>query len=162
LALIALSRNRLLLSACFVYTMILEWVGTAIGNWRWAAQVPLVGLHSANPPAGVGILYILLDLIVVGITAGVARSRSREGAGWMFVVRAPDWIRDQGMRGTSRRLWWVLISIIVSPDDRKRTASRARPPARRALTAIAARAPRRTDRHARGAARRRRRCADRR
>src|SRR5436305_14324653 len=53
LALIHTSRNRLLLSACFVYTMILEWVGTAIGNWRWAADVPWMHLHSANPPAGV-------------------------------------------------------------------------------------------------------------
>ena len=67
LALIQTSRNRLLLASCFVYTMILEWVGTAIGNWRWAAEVPYVGLHSANPPAGVGILYIVLDLIVIGI-----------------------------------------------------------------------------------------------
>jgi hypothetical protein len=71
-ALIVTSRNRLMLSACFVYTMILEWVGTAIGNWRWAAEVPLVGLHSANPPSGVGILYIVLDLIVVAITSAVA------------------------------------------------------------------------------------------
>ncbi len=70
-ALIYVSRNRLLLSACFAYTMILEWVGTAIGNWQWAAEVPFLRLHSANPPAGVGILYILLDLIVVGITAGL-------------------------------------------------------------------------------------------
>jgi hypothetical protein len=69
LALIHTSRNRLLLSACFVYTMILEWVGTAVGNWRWAADVPGLHLHSANPPAGVGILYILLDLIVIGIMA---------------------------------------------------------------------------------------------
>lgn len=68
LALIVRSRNRLLLSACFVYTIILELVGTAIGNWQWAAEVPFVGLHSANPPAGVGILYILLDLVVVAIT----------------------------------------------------------------------------------------------
>ena len=67
LALIHTSRNRLMLSACFVYTMILEWVGTAVGNWRWAADVPWVHLHSANPPAGVGILYILLDLIVIGL-----------------------------------------------------------------------------------------------
>jgi hypothetical protein len=51
--------------------MILEWVGTAIGNWQWAAEVPFLRLHSANPPAGVGILYILLDLIVVGITTGL-------------------------------------------------------------------------------------------
>ena len=75
-ALILTSRNRLMLSACFVYTMILEWVGTAIGNWRWAAEVPGIGLHSANPPAGVGILYILLDLIVVGITAAMAGRRA--------------------------------------------------------------------------------------
>ncbi len=68
-ALIFVSKNRLLLSACFVYTIILEWVGTAIGNWTWAAEVPFLRLHSANPPAGVGILYILLDLIVVAITS---------------------------------------------------------------------------------------------
>jgi len=68
MALIYVSKNRLLLSACFIYTIILEWVGTAMGNWTWAADVPFLRLHSANPPAGVGILYILLDLIVVAIT----------------------------------------------------------------------------------------------
>ena len=68
MVLIFTSRNRLLLCACFVYTMILEWVGTAIGNWTWTAEVPFLRMHSANPPAGVGILYILLDLIVVAIT----------------------------------------------------------------------------------------------
>ena len=76
LALIGRSRNQLLLSACFVFTIFLEWSGTAIGNWRWAAEVPFVGLHSANPPAGVGILYILLDLIVVAITTRMASRRS--------------------------------------------------------------------------------------
>lgn len=74
-ALIYVSRNRLLLSACFVFTMILEWVGTAIGNWQWAAEVPFLKLHSANPPSGVGILYILLDLIVVAITTSLMSSR---------------------------------------------------------------------------------------
>jgi hypothetical protein len=69
LALIRQSRNQLLLATCFCYTIVLEWVGTAIGNWQWNAVVPGLGLHSANPPAGVGILYILLDLITVAITA---------------------------------------------------------------------------------------------
>lgn len=73
--LILRSRSQLLLSACFVYTMLLEWLGTAIGNWQWAAEVPLVGLHSANPPAGVGILYILLDLITVAICAKLFEPR---------------------------------------------------------------------------------------
>jgi hypothetical protein len=76
LALIGRSRNQLLLSACFVFTIALEWSGTAIGNWRWAAEVPFVGLHSANPPAGVGILYILLDLIVVAISTRMTGRRS--------------------------------------------------------------------------------------
>ena len=79
LMLIRSSRNRLMLSACFVYTMYLEWIGTAIGNWYWNPYVPFVGLHSANPPAGVGILYILLDMIVVAVTVPRAQ-RPAEGA----------------------------------------------------------------------------------
>lgn len=69
LALVRASRNRLMLAACFVYTIVLEYAGTALGNWTWAADVPFLRLHSASPPAGVGILYILLDLIVMGICA---------------------------------------------------------------------------------------------
>lgn len=81
LALMWRSKNRLLLSACFAYTILLEWAGTAIGNWQWAADVPFVRLHSANPPAGVGILYILLDLIVVAITSKLLRVEvAAEGA----------------------------------------------------------------------------------
>jgi len=79
LALIRRSDNRLMLAACFVYTTYLEWVGTAIGNWRWNPYVPFVGLHSANPPAGVGILYITLDMIVVAVT--VSRTQRNRAKG---------------------------------------------------------------------------------
>ena len=61
------SRNQVLLASCFVYTMLLEFLGTAIGNWRWAATVPGLSLHSANPPSGVGILYIVLDVVTVAV-----------------------------------------------------------------------------------------------
>jgi hypothetical protein len=61
------SRNQLMLSTCFVYTILLEWIGTALGNWHWSAVIPGLGLRSANPPSGVGILYILLDLTTVAI-----------------------------------------------------------------------------------------------
>jgi hypothetical protein len=73
------SHNRLLLSAAFVYTILLEWLGTAIGNWQWAAVVPHVGLHSANPPGGVGMLYILLDLITVAICSAMPAVSSNDG-----------------------------------------------------------------------------------
>ena len=79
LAMIVRSKNQLMLSACFIYTIILEWTGTAIGNWIWAADVPFVRLHSANPPAGVGILYILLDLITVFITTRFLASEEDDG-----------------------------------------------------------------------------------
>lgn len=81
LALIRFSKNQLLLSACFVFTILLEWAGTANGNWLWAAEVPGLGLRSANPPAGVGILYILLDLIVVSLTAVRSAGERRLAAG---------------------------------------------------------------------------------
>jgi hypothetical protein len=102
LALVRASRNRLMLAACFTYTIALEYAGTAIGNWRWAAEVPFVGLHSANPPAGVGILYILLDLIVMGICAVAAR---REYGG--FVLAEPRLLplagRTQSLSGPDTR-----------------------------------------------------------
>ena len=90
LALVRASRNRLMLAACFTYTIALEYAGTAIGNWRWAAEVPWLGLPSANPPAGVGILYILLDLIVMGI--GVASKRDDERT--VSDVLAPEFASD--------------------------------------------------------------------
>lgn len=70
------SRNRLLLSTAFVYTILLEWLGTAIGNWHWTAEVPFVGLHAANPPSGVGLLYVLLDLVTFAICSSSVRQRS--------------------------------------------------------------------------------------
>lgn len=65
--------DRLLLSACVVFTLLLEWCGTFIGNWRWAPLVPFVSVRSANPPAGVGIFYVLLDLLVIAACAGLSR-----------------------------------------------------------------------------------------
>ncbi len=58
------AQNKTMLAACFLYTMLLELTGVALGNWRWVPVVPFVGLHSANPPAGVGILYAAVDLSV--------------------------------------------------------------------------------------------------
>lgn len=66
-ALLMRSRNRLLLSLCFVYTFALEWLGTSIGNWRWLPVVPGLGFRCANPPSGVGVLYVVLDLVTMAL-----------------------------------------------------------------------------------------------
>jgi len=79
-ALIFVSKNRLLLSACFVYTIILEWVGTAIGNWTWAAEVPFLRLHSDKvlTAAGLGLIGgVLLVMIGVGICARAGMLREQ-------------------------------------------------------------------------------------
>ena len=77
--LIVKSENPLLLSSCFVYTLLLEWVGTAIGNWRWLTEVPYLSLSSANPPAGVTVLYVLLDLVTVSVCSRLWRDRGPAG-----------------------------------------------------------------------------------
>ena len=79
--LIVKSKNRLLLSSCVVYTILLEWVGTAIGNWRWLPEVPFLPIRSANPPAGVTVLYILLEVIVVAVCARLWRHGESEESG---------------------------------------------------------------------------------
>ena len=84
--------NRLLLASCVVLTTALEWMGTTIGNWQWAAEVPFLGLPAGNPPAGVAILYVVLDSIVMWIvrkpsaqqfrgSAIAALDRAGDGAG---------------------------------------------------------------------------------
>lgn len=77
LALMFRSDHRLLLAACFVNATLLEWIGTGLGNWRWAPVVPGLGLATANPPSGVGLLYVLLDLIVVALVARLTVSPER-------------------------------------------------------------------------------------
>lgn len=78
-ALIAVSKNPRLVSICFIYTMLLEWAGTAIGNWRWAAEVPYVGLTSGNPPSGVGVLYIILDVTTIALSTALwSRDRATD------------------------------------------------------------------------------------
>jgi hypothetical protein len=87
LCLFASSRRKPMLSACFLYTMILEVGGTALGNWHWAAVVPFLGIPSANPPAGVGILYAAVDL------AAGALQRS-----WLFAfLKSPAMTEDRGI-----------------------------------------------------------------
>lgn len=71
------AEKPVLLSACFILTTLMEWAGTGFGCWIWHPVVPGLGLTSANPPAGVGILYVILDLLVVAIVGAWDRARVR-------------------------------------------------------------------------------------
>lgn len=75
LACMAMSRARKLYAVMFLLALTMEIYGTALGNWRWHAEVPGLGLHTLNPPLAAGAFYCVLDLLVVG-TATLLRRRA--------------------------------------------------------------------------------------
>ena len=86
------SPSRKLYATMFVLSAAMEIYGTWIGNWRWSAEVPWLGLTAANPPLAAGAFYCVLDLLVVSATAAAA-SPSR----WSFATArsAPPLPRPQ-------------------------------------------------------------------
>lgn len=66
-----------LYATMFVLALAMELVGTALGNWRWSAEVPWFGWRTINPPFAAGAFYCVLDLLV-GLT--LARRGARTAA----------------------------------------------------------------------------------
>ena len=60
------NRARMLYATMFVFALVMEVYGTALGNWTWAATTPWLNITAANPPFSAGALYCLLDLLVLG------------------------------------------------------------------------------------------------
>jgi hypothetical protein len=59
-------RTRQLYAVMFVLALMLELLGTWLGNWRWSARVPWLGLSTCNPPLAAGVFYCVLDGLVLG------------------------------------------------------------------------------------------------
>ncbi len=80
-------RSAPLFAVSFVMTMALEYYGTGLGNWAWAATAPIIGIPSANPPACIGAGYCCMDRI--------ARYVAPRVEGWsahvLPMVPAPAW-----------------------------------------------------------------------
>lgn len=70
---IVFGRAKKLYAVMFVLALAMEIYGTLLGNWRWSADVPWIGLTALNPPLAAGAFYCVLDLLVVST---VARWRS--------------------------------------------------------------------------------------
>ncbi len=65
------SRNRAVYAGVFLVVGSLELYGTAIGTWRWARDVPGLGIPDGNPPSGVASGYVWFDVMAL-CTAPVA------------------------------------------------------------------------------------------
>jgi hypothetical protein len=77
------SRFRATYAGVFLVVAALELYGTAIGTWRWAPELPGLGIPDGNPPSGVASGYVWFDVMALLVAprlvaaAGAARRLSR-------------------------------------------------------------------------------------
>jgi hypothetical protein len=58
-------RNRAIYAGVFLVVAALELYGTAIGTWRWAGELPGLGIPDGNPPSGVAAGYVWFDVMAL-------------------------------------------------------------------------------------------------
>ncbi|HET8528734.1 MAG TPA: hypothetical protein VFL60_07480 [Gaiellaceae bacterium] len=57
------SRSRAAYAGVFLVVAALEVYGTSIGTWRWARELPGLGIPDGNPPSGVASGYVWFDVM---------------------------------------------------------------------------------------------------
>jgi hypothetical protein len=71
------SRARAAYAGVFLVVAALELYGTAIGTWRWADQLPGLGIPDGNPPSGVASGYVWFDVMALLLAPRLAALASR-------------------------------------------------------------------------------------
>jgi hypothetical protein len=78
-------RNRAVYAGVFLVVAALELYGTAIGTWRWASELPGLGIPDGNPPSGVASGYVWFDVMallvapfVVAMISALTRSLTED------------------------------------------------------------------------------------
>ena len=59
------SPARAAYAGVFLVVAALELYGTAIGTWRWASDLPGLGIPNGNPPSGVASGYVWFDVMAL-------------------------------------------------------------------------------------------------
>ena len=59
------SRSRSVYAGVFLVVAALELYGTSIGTWRWARELPSLGIPDGNPPSGVASGYVWFDVMAM-------------------------------------------------------------------------------------------------
>ena len=57
------SRMRAAYAGVFLVVASLELYGTSIGTWRWASELPGLGIADGNPPSGAASGYVWFDVM---------------------------------------------------------------------------------------------------
>ncbi len=61
------SRAPEIYAGVFLVVAWLELYGTAIGTWRWAAEIPGSSVSLGNPPSGVASGYVWFDIVALAV-----------------------------------------------------------------------------------------------
>ena len=70
------SRSRATYAGVFLVVAALELYGTSIGTWRWAAELPGLGIPDGNPPSGVASGYVWFDVMALLVAPYLIRAAS--------------------------------------------------------------------------------------
>jgi hypothetical protein len=81
------SRSRAIYACVFLAVAALELYGTAIGTWRWARELPGLGIPDGNPPSGVASGYVWFDVMGLLVAPALVSALARMQA---FRVRDAD------------------------------------------------------------------------
>ena len=66
------SRMRSAYAGVFLVVAALELYGTSIGTWRWARELPGLGIPDGNPPSGVASGYVWFDVMAMLVAPWIA------------------------------------------------------------------------------------------
>ncbi len=58
-------RARTVYAGVLLFVAFLEIYGTALGTWRWAAEIPGLGVPDGNPPSGAASGYVFFDISAI-------------------------------------------------------------------------------------------------
>jgi hypothetical protein len=72
-------RNRAIYAGVFLVVAALELYGTAIGTWRWARELPGLGIPDGNPPSGVASGYVWFDVMALLVAPYLLRLAATRG-----------------------------------------------------------------------------------
>jgi len=82
------SRNRAIYAGVFLVVAALELYGTALGTWRWAPDLPGLGIPDGNPPSGVASGYVWFDVMAFVVFAPAVRRAARRFRGGAVALPA--------------------------------------------------------------------------
>jgi hypothetical protein len=71
------SQSRAIYACVFLVVGALELYGTALGTWRWARELPGLGIPDGNPPSGVASGYVWFDVMALLVAPWLVSALAR-------------------------------------------------------------------------------------